>query len=82
MYNSKHSAKKCIHRVRIELKLTREITLAIMSIRSQLYMKPMLGTVAVDLPPTTKNLSMPPIISSSHRLLICTLSVDLAVTFT
>jgi len=43
-----------------------------------------IGTVAVGLPPTTtKNLSIPTIISSSHRLIICTLSVDvLAVTFT
>jgi len=39
------------------------------------------GTVAVDLPPATKNVSIPTIIYLSHRL-ICTLSVDLAVKFT
>jgi len=41
-----------------------------------------IDTVAVDLPPTTKNLSIPTIIYSSHRLIICNLSVDLVVTFT
>jgi len=41
-----------------------------------------IGTVAVDLPPTTKNLSILTIIASSHLLILYTLSVDLAVTFT